>query len=178
MNHTVRLTLLLAACSAWPIALSAQIGPPPRARADSSALPQRPDSARMAMFGPAPDPVGFLLENKDSLHLAPDVVQQLVAINLDLFRRNSRVQRQIDSILPPPDDAAGGTGYGGVRMGSLTPEQRDAVAPLMARRAANIERARTAAYDLLTPAQRDQAQRLETRSREQLRRGGRGRRPG
>lgn len=181
MNRSRRCAVFLAALAVWPLALSAQIGgPPPGSRRDSMLPPaQRPDSARMAMFGPAPDPVGFLLEHKDSLRLTPDVVQQLVAINLDLFRRNARVQRGIDSILPAPEDAPGGGGFGGgVRPGALTPEQRERLQPLMVRRNANIQRARDAAWELLTPDQRARAERMEARNRQQMQRDGRGRRPG
>jgi hypothetical protein len=102
------------------------------------------------------DPVGFLLEHRDSLGLAPAVVDELVQINLDLFRRTRRVQRAIDSIVPPPPEP----GFAAPRARPLTPAQRERLAPLLAERLSHLRRARDAAYALLTPAQRDRARDL------------------
>ena len=142
------LLLLLALGGVSPAAVTAQEPqqpPPPPAAADSAA----PVSS---------DPVGFLLEHKDSLRLAPAVVSELVQINLDLFRRTRRIQRTIDSIVPPAADA-----FGAPRQRALTPEQRERLAPLLEARRAELERARDAAYALLTPDQQLQARRLEQR---------------
>lgn len=139
------LTALLLAIA--PAALCGQQAPPPPAEAGDSAAPV------------GSDPVGLLLENRDALRLSPPVVDQLVQINLDLFRRTRRIQRGIDSIIPPADDA-----FGARRARPLTPEQRERLAPLMAARRAELLRARDAAWELLTPEQRDQARRLGERT--------------
>jgi hypothetical protein len=142
------LPLLLLALGWVPAAAAAAqepASPPPPAVADSGA----PVSG---------DPVGFLLEHKDSLHLAPGVVSELVQINLDLFRRTRRIQRSIDSIVPPAADA-----FGAPRQRALTPEQRQRLAPLLAARRAELQRAHDAAFALLTPDQQRQARQLEQR---------------
>jgi hypothetical protein len=120
---------------------------------------QQPDSA--TAFGVGADPVGFLLENKDSLQLAPAVVSELVQVNLALFRRNQRLQRSIDSVAPPPAE--------GIRPRPLTAEQRERLAPLLAVRAANIRQARAAAWALLNPEQQERARQLEARANARLR---------
>lgn len=122
--------------------------PPLTAQEPDSLLPAPADT----VDDPGPDPVGFLLENKDSLRLAPHVVDELVRINLDLFRRTRPIQRRIDSILPPPNPDIGRP----LRR-APTSEQREALAPLVAQRMNERRRARDAAYALLTPEQRQKA---------------------
>lgn len=132
-----------------PVALHAQDTMP------ASPPPAAADSAREV----GPDPVGFLLEHKDTLHLSQPVVDQLVRINLDLFRRTRRIQRTIDSIVPPADD------YAGIRRArQISAEQREVLAPLLAARRAELLRAHDAAWELLTVEQRESAERLAQRA--------------
>ncbi len=145
----MRLALLLLALGGVAPAAAAAQQPQPPPPAPAGADSAAPVSG---------DPVGFLLEHKDSLRLTPGVVNELVQINLDLFRRTRRIQRTIDSIVPPAADA-----FGAPRQRALTPEQREHLAPLLQARRAELLRARDAAYALLTPDQRQQARRLELR---------------
>jgi hypothetical protein len=140
---------LLGLLVAAPLgAVAAQQPAPPLSAPPPAAVADTADD-------PGPDPVGFLLEYKDSLRLTQDVVDELVRINLDLFRRTRPIQRRIDSIVPPvnPDIARP------VRR-SLTPEQRAALTPLMAQRMNERRRARDAAYELLSPEQQQRARDL------------------
>lgn len=164
MTGLAAAAVILAACGHTP--------PPGTAPADSSVMTAR-DSVRAAVFGAVPDPVGFLLEIRDSLGLSPDQLDQLRAINLDLFRRNSRIKTRIDSIAPPPSpDYAYGR-----RPPELTPEQRERLQTLVVARTENIRRAREAAYAVLTDMQRGRADQIEQRLRQSRMRGGERRRP-
>ena len=126
-------------------------GPPPPETAQ--------DSVRTEAFGEVPDPVGFLLEYHDSLAIAADQLDQLRAINLDLVRRNARLQIAIDSIVPPPPP---GAGYG-QRPPELSDEQRARLRRLVTIRSDNIRHARADADSVLTPEQRARARALEQR---------------
>lgn len=154
---------LLGLLLAVPVgAVTAQQPSPPPSPPEREA-PQGGAAADTA-DDPGPDPVGFLLENKDSLRLAQDVVNELVRINLDLFRRTRPIQRRIDSIMPPPNPDIARP----LRR-TPSPEQREALGPLLAQRLGERRRARDAAYALLTPEQqqraRDLIQRLTSRRR-------------
>jgi len=176
----VRAPRRLLAPPAWRVALPALLcglaacphpTPAPRpSDLDSTATPR--DSMRAIMFGGVADPVGFLLENRDSLDLTDAQLDQLRAINLDLFRHNARIQIQIDSLLPPPSPDQ--------RFASqapdLSPEQRHRVETLVAERSRNIRQARADAYTVLTPDQRTRAEALEGRADQRRARDG-GRRP-
>ncbi len=138
---------------------------------------RRPDSLPPLATAPGPgdsltpvlagsDPIGTLLENRDSLHLTPELRQRLVQLNLRLFRRNRAVQLRIDSLVPPPPDPP-------ARAERPSPAVQEQLAPLYARLRAQIAAARDTALEMLTPEQRDIVARLEQRERE--RRPGRGR---
>ncbi len=129
----------------------------------SAPQPQTPqDSVRVEAWGAVPDPIGFLLEFHDSLDVTPDQLDQLRAINLDLFRHNARIQMSIDSLVPPPPpDYAYGR-----HPPDLTPEQRARLEHLVTIRTDNIRRARADADSVLTADQRDRAKALEQRLRQ------------
>ncbi len=161
-----------------PVPGAAQRRPPPGLPGDSlparrpdSLLPPPPATApgtreSLAVLLPGVDPIGTLLENRDSLHLTPELRQRLVQLNLRLFRRNRAVQLRIDSLLPPPPEPPG-------RAERPSPAVQDQLAPLYAQLRAQIAAARDTALEMLTPEQRDVVARLEQRERE--RRPGRGR---
>ena len=129
------------------VALSACSAPntPPGAAA--------PEALRMG--GPLADPIGFLLESRDSLHLSDSTVQQLVRLNLRLYQRNARVQMSIDTIMrdasfdPTRSDTS-----------RMSPDLRSRIEPLITQRRDQTAAARDTAYTLLTPAQADSARAL------------------
>ncbi len=139
---------------------------------------RRPDSLPPMAVAPMPgdtlastllggfDPIGTLLENRDSLHLSPDLRQRLVQLNLRLFRRNRAIQLRIDSLLPPPRETPG-------RVERPSPQVQELLTPLYAQLRAQVAAARDTALEMLTPEQRDIVARIEQRERE--RRPGRGR---
>lgn len=168
---TIRLAAALGlAVLCLPAPGAAQRRPVPGLPGDS--LPaRRPDSLPPGTTGPgardslafwlqpSSDPIGTLLENRDSLHLSPDLLQRLVQLNLRLFRRNRGVQLRIDSLLPPPPEAPG-------RMERPSPQAQELLAPLFAQLRAQIAAARDTAWEMLTPEQREVATRLEQRERQ------------
>jgi hypothetical protein len=157
------LAAILALGLALPVALPAQERP---------AAP--PGGTRPGMS--AMDPVGFLLENRDSLRLADSVVMQLVRVNMRLFRQNRQLQMRIDSLLPA--GMAGMAGMGGpAGMGGTTEPQRGGsspegqalpdsvlalIRPLAARMRENARIAQEAAMALLSDSQQVRARDLET----------------
>ncbi len=119
------------------------------------------------------DPIGTLLERRDSLRLADSVVTQLVQLNLRFFRRKRSLQMRLDSLLP--DGPQGGF----ERPEMVTPPGRDSVMdarvrPIFDQLREAIRAARDSAYAMLTPAQREHADSLAHRALTG-RRGGRGR---
>lgn len=110
------------------------------------------------MGGAPGDPIGFLLESRDSLRLPDSTVQQLVRLNLRLYSRNAAVQMSIDTIMraerfdPTQRDTS-----------RMTPELRARLEPLVAQRRDQTAAARDTAYALLTPLQRDSASALFAR---------------
>jgi len=129
------LAFVLAACGGAP-------NPPPGAGAEGP----------LRIGGPPGDPIGFLLESRDSLHLPDSTVQQLVRLNLRLYSRNAAVQMSVDTIMrdahfdPTQRDTS-----------RMAPELRARLDPLIAQRRTQTAAARDTAYALLTPAQRDSA---------------------
>ncbi|MFI5207514.1 MAG: hypothetical protein ACHQU8_02670 [Gemmatimonadales bacterium] len=107
------------------------------------------------MGGAPGDPIGFLLESRDSLHLADSTVQHLVRLNLRLYGRNAAVQMNIDTIMR--DARFDPTQRDTTRM---SPELRARLDPLIALRREQTAAARDTAYALLTPEQRDSASAL------------------
>lgn len=165
---------------AFATVLAAQAGPPavtaqgpPTGRGS-----QRPDSAAGPMFA-NPDPIGFLLERRDSLRLADSVVTQLVRINLRLFRQNAPLRMRLDSLMPDVDG-----GYAS-SMRDASPEERarlrERIGPIAAQMRENARVAKEAAYALLTEQQRAKADSMEQREMRRLPgmpgQGGRGRPP-
>jgi hypothetical protein len=110
------------------------------------------------------DPVGSILERRDSLRLADSQVTRLVQLNLRLFRRNRQLQLRIDSLLP---DWAGPDLFGPAPSerdtpASSTPDSVMArVRPLMEQMRANSRAARDTALALLTEEQRERLGRME-----------------
>ena len=135
---TATFAFVLAACGGAP-------NPPPGAGAVGP----------LAMGGPPGDPIGFLLESRDSLYLADSTVQQLVRLNLRLYSRNAVVQMAIDTIMR--DARFDPTQRDSTRM---APELRARLEPLITLRRDQTAAARDTAYALLTPAQRDSASAL------------------
>ncbi|MFI5280538.1 MAG: hypothetical protein ACHQU1_08590 [Gemmatimonadales bacterium] len=107
------------------------------------------------MGGVPGDPIGFLLESRDSLRLADSTVQQLVRLNLRLYSRNAEVQMGIDTIMraehfdPTQRDTT-----------RMSPELRARLDPLVTLKREQTAAARDTAYALLTPMQRDSASAL------------------
>ncbi len=130
--------LMLAACGGAP-------NPPPGAGAQGP----------LRLGGPPGDPIGFLLESRDSLHLPDSTVQQLVRLNLRLYSRNAALQMSIDTIMraerfdPTQRDTS-----------RMSPALRARVDPLITQRRDHTAAARDTAYALLTPVQRDSASAL------------------
>ena len=143
----VALATTLGACGGAP-------NPPPGAGAMGPS----------AMGGAPGDPIGFLLESRDSLHLADSVVQQLVRLNLRLYQRNAAVQMSLDTIM---------------RNANFDPTQRDTtrmpadlkvrVQPLITLRQDQTAAARDTAYALLTTPQREAARALFERTAQRRR---------
>jgi hypothetical protein len=123
----------------------------------------------MARFSPTDrDPVGFLLLNRDSLALPDSTVQQLVQLNLRLFRRNQPLQNQIDSMMrdvrfsrrrEPGDSSA------------IPAEIRDAARPLAQQIRTQTAAVKDTAWTLLTATQRERADTLEARQVARMNRG-------
>jgi ribosomal protein L17 len=134
----VALAAALGACGGAP-------NPPPGAGAMGPS----------AMGGAPGDPIGFLLESHDSLHLADSVVQQLVRLNLRLYQRNAALQMSVDTIMrnarfdPTQRDTT-----------RMSPELRALIQPLITQRRDQTAAARDTAYAMLTPVQRDSARTL------------------
>ena len=135
----VAAALVLAACGGPP-------QPPPGAGAEGP----------LRMGGLPGDPIGFLLETRDSLHLADSTVQQLVRLNLRLYQRNAAIQMGLDTLMRnarfDPLRSRDST--------TMPAELRAAVRPLLTMRDEQTAAARDTAYALLTPAQRDRAREL------------------
>lgn len=133
--------ILLASCGGAS-------NPPPGAGAEGP----------LRMGGAPGDPIGFLLESRDSLHLPDSTVQQLVRLNLRLYSRNAAVQMSVDTIMrdarfdPTRRDTS-----------RMTPELHARLDPLITQRREQTAAARDTAYALLTPVQRDSASALFTR---------------
>jgi hypothetical protein len=128
---------LLVACGGPP-------APPPGATAPGP----------LTIGGAQGDPIGFLLEARDSLHLADSTVNQLVPLNLRLWRRNAAVQMSVDTIMRnarfDPRTMARDTT-------AMPADLRALLDPLFEQRRAQTAAARDTAYALLTPDQRDSA---------------------
>jgi hypothetical protein len=132
---------LLVACGGGPAP------PPPGAAAP--ALP--------GLGGMPGDPIGFLLETRDSLHLPDSTVQALVRLNLRLFNRNATVQMSVDTMLR-------GARFDPTRAmrdsTAMPADLRERLRPLFALRREQTAAARDTAYAMLTPAQQDSARTL------------------
>lgn len=109
------------------------------------------------------DPIGMLLERRDSLRLADSVVMQLVQLNLRFFRRKRALQMRLDSLLP--EGPLGGFGGPEVLLPPGQDSARDPrVRPIFDRLREVIRAARDSAYAMLTPEQRERADSLEHRA--------------
>src|SRR5437879_4137124 len=75
------------------LALLAGCGGPPNAPPGAGA------PGPVAMGGMQGDPIGFLLESRDSLRLPDSIVTQLVRLNLRLYQRNAVIQMSLDTIM-------------------------------------------------------------------------------
>lgn len=146
-----QLVALLIAIAAAPGVLAAQQPPEPR--------------PGTLLAGATPmDPIGFLLEHRDSLRLADTVVMQLVRVNMRLFRQNRQLQMRLDSILPvgmggPQGPARGGNSLDGLELpDSLVARVRE----LVTRMRENARTAQDAAFALLSDSQQVKARELET----------------
>jgi hypothetical protein len=115
------------------------------------------------------DPVGFLLQFRDSLHISDSVALELVRLNLRLFRRNREAQMAMDSALRGvhPDTRAAQRGDSN---GTMPAEVRERVDPLQARMRDQTAAVRDTAWSMLTPDQRNIATALELRLQEMMRR--------
>jgi len=117
------------------------------------------------------DPVGFLLQNRDSIGIDDAVTQQLVQLNLRLYRRNGEAQLHLDSILH------------GVRIdqralmrgdtNQVPDSLRERAAPWRAQIQEQTAAVRDTAWAMLTPDQKSRAAAIEQRMMEMMRRGGR-----
>lgn len=130
--------VLLAALLAGPRFLNAQ-GPP---QGPGGPPPGEGPPGMMS----AMDPVGAILERRDSLRLTDQQVQQLVQLNLWLYRSNRRIQLGVDSLTPVgrPDS-------------SVMARMR----PLMDQMRENARLARDSALVLLTEQQRERVRELD-----------------
>lgn len=124
---------------------------------------------RMSRFSPVDrDPVGFLVLNRDSLGIPDSTVQQLVQLNLRLFRRNQALQNQIDSMTRDvrmdrrterPDSSA------------MPQDVRDHVVPLQTQIRDQTAAVKDTAWAMLTDPQREKADSLAARQATLMRRG-------
>ncbi len=165
-SHAHRARVAVAAVA---IATAGLIGSAPLAAQEG---PERGQGATRPGFA-AMDPIGFLLEHRDSLRLADSVVMQLVRVNMRLFRQNRQLQMRLDSILPvgmggmapmiAMDPPAGAGGSGGTAGGVELPDSvRDQVRALVGRMRENARVAQDAAMVLLTDSQKVRARDLQT----------------
>ena len=142
-------------------------GPPPGS--SGGGLP--PGASPMGM--PASrDPVGFLLQNRDSIGINDAVTQELVQLNLRLFRRNREPQLHLDSIMHNVrvDQRAV---LRGDSTRQLPDSLRDRAAPWQAQIESQTAAVRDSAWAMLSDDQRTKAAAIEQRMLEMRRRGGR-----
>jgi hypothetical protein len=136
----------------------------------------RPGDAPPGM-GPAADldPVGSILEWRDSLQLSESQVGALVRLNLWLFRRNRRLQMRIDSLVPPGADGPWAWGprepvspreQEGPDSALAPRTRRDSILarirPLAEAMRENARIARDSALSILTEAQRERIRQLDS----------------
>jgi len=133
-----------------------------------------PGETAMMMAGRGMDPIGELLEERDSLQLPDSVVQRLVQLNLRLFGRNAPLRIQLDSV------------FADVRVDSraergdtsaISPELRQRIAPILAQLREQTDAARDTAMAMLTPGQQEHARALAEDRMRRRQRGGPERRP-
>lgn len=114
------------------------------------------------------DPVGFLLQWRDTIGIPDSTANQLVRLNLRLFRRNREVQMRLDSLmrgvrLPERMVAMGDT--------SMIPDTvRQRTAPLRALIDSQTAAVKDTAWSMLTEGQRSRADSLENELRTLMRR--------
>ena len=134
-----------------------------------------PGEPAMMMAGRGMDPIGELLEDRDSLQLPDSIVQRLVQLNLRLFGRNAPLRIQLDSVfadvrLDPRAERGDTT--------AISPEMRQRIAPILAQLRAQTDAARDTAMAMLTPQEQERARTLaEARLRRRQRGGQPERRP-
>jgi hypothetical protein len=121
-----------------------------------------------ASHGPNPtmvsneEPVGYLLERADSLHLPDSTRLALSRLNVRLFGRNQPLRFALDTMLehshfrpqpgrPPAEQ-------------EMPPELRERIEPVAAQIRANNEAARDTAWAMLTDAQRTKAEEMRHRT--------------
>ena len=107
------------------------------------------------------EPVGFLLERADSLHLPDSTRLALSRLNVRLFGRNVSLRFALDTMLEhshfrpqpgrPPEEQ------------EMPPELRSRVNPIVAQIRTNTEAARDTAWAMLTDAQRAKAEEMRHR---------------
>ena len=118
------------------------------------------------------EPVSFLLERADSLQLPDSTRIALARLNLRLFQRNRPLRFTLDTLLekssfrPRPGRSP--------EEQEMPPELRERVDPLMAQVRAHNEAARDTAWAMLTPPQREKAERMRTQARPEGERAGPG----
>jgi len=156
-----------AAASVLILVLAAACGPAPGPSGGGV-----PRGATPAFMLSDRDPVGFLLQFRDSLGLSDSLTFQLSQLKLRLFRRNQEVQLSMDSLMRgvriDPRDAR--------RDSTAVPDSvRVRIAPLRQRIRLQTAAAKDTAWAMLTELQRSRADSLQTRLRDQAGRRGEGR---
>ena len=116
------------------------------------------------------DPVGFLLQNRDSIGINDALTQQLVQLNLRLFRRNREAQLHLDSILHGVriDQKAA---LRGDTTNQMPDSLRNRAAPWRAQIATQTAAVRDTAWAMLSDDQRSKATAIEQRMMDQGRGG-------
>lgn len=110
------------------------------------------------------DPVGFLLQNRDSIGINDALTQQLVQLNLRLFRRNREAELHLDSILHGVRIDQKATLRGDTNQ--VPDSLRDRTAPWRARIATQTAAVRDTAWAMLSDDQRSKATAIEQRMME------------
>lgn len=115
------------------------------------------------------DPIGFLLQWRDSIGISDSSTLQLSRLNIRLFRRNGEVQLRMDTLLRGERIERRSAMRADT---TLIPDSlRARLAPLRELIAMQTAAARDTARAMLTDGQRERADSLEAHLRERMRRG-------
>ena len=121
-----------------------------------------PPGAMPITMLPNRDPIGFLLQWRDTIGIDEGTALQLSRLNLRLFRRNTQVQLRMDSVLR----AAGIDKRNAAVNPNIVPDSiRAILAPLRDEVVTQTGAARDTARAMLTELQRARADTLEMRMR-------------